>query len=93
MNIFAGLQKYATKYEVKNSRPLNNEELSGIVSAKIVASQYGLSCCFFMTSGCQQYIPLSRDSVAQVGDVVDVKSIKILMLDKEGADEILRVEI
>ena len=93
MNIFAGLQKYATKYEVKNSRPLNDEELSGIVSAKVVASQYGLSCCFFMTSGCQQYIPLSRDSVAQVGDAVDVKAIKVLTLDKEGADEILRVEI
>lgn len=93
MNIFAGLTKYATKYEVKNSRPLNQEELSGIVSAKVVASQYGLSCCFFMTSGCQQYIPLSRDSVAQVGDVVDVNTITVLQLKKEGGDPILRVEI
>lgn len=93
MNIFAGLTKYATKYEVKNSRPLNQEELSGIVSAKVVASQYGLSCCFFMTSGCQQYIPLSRDSVAQVGDVVDVNTITVLQLEKEGGDPILRVEI
>ncbi len=93
MNIFAGLTKYATKYEVKNSRPLNQEELSGIVSAKVVASQYGLSCCFFMTSGCQQYIPLSRDSVAQVGDVVDVNTITVLKLEKEGGDPILRVEI
>lgn len=93
MNIFAGLTKYATKYEVKNSRPLNQEELSGIVSAKVVASQYGLSCCFFMTSGCQQYIPLSRDSVAQVGDVVDVNNITVLQLEKEGGDPILRVEI
>ena len=93
MNIFAGLQKYATKYEVKNSRPLNDEELSGIVSAKVVASQYGLSCCFFMTSGCQQYIPLSRDSVANVGDSVDVKAITVLQLEKEGADPILRVEL
>ena len=93
MNIFAGLTKYATKYKVKNSRPLNQEELSGIVSAKVVASQYGLSCCFFMTSGCQQYIPLSRDSVAQVGDVVDVNTITVLQLEKEGGDPILRVEI
>lgn len=93
MNIFAGLTKYATKYEVKNSRPLNQEELSGIVSAKVVASQYGLSCCFFMASGCQQYIPLSRDSVAQVGDVVDVNTITVLQLEKEGGDPILKVEI
>lgn len=93
MNIFAGLTKYATKYEVKKSRPLNQEELSGIVSAKVVASQYGLSCCFFMASGCQQYIPLSKDSVAQVGDVVDVNTITVLKLEKEGCDPILRVEI
>lgn len=93
MNIFAGLQKYATKFNPKDIRPLNAEELAGIASAKVVASQYGLSCCFYMKSGCQQYIPLSRDSVAQVGDVVDVKSIKVLTLERDGSDDILRVEI
>ena len=93
MNIFAGLQKYATSYAVRNSRPFNEEELAGIVSAKVVASQYGQSVCFYMKSGCQQYIPVSRDSVCQIGDVVDVKSAKLLTLDKEGKDTIYRVEI
>jgi len=93
MNIFAGLTKYATKYAVTNSRPLNEEELSGILSAKVVSSSYGLSCCFFMTSGCQQYIPLSRDSVAQVGDVVDVNKLTVLTLERDGSNPILRVEL
>ena len=59
MNIFAGLQKYATKFEVSGSREFNAEELASVNSAKIVASQYGLSVCFFMKEGCQKYIPLS----------------------------------
>ena len=93
MNIFAGLQKYALKYDVKESRPFNDEELASIVSAKIVPSQYGLSVCFYMKSGCQQYIPLSRDSVANIGDVVDVRTCKVLTLDKDGQDAINRIEL
>lgn len=93
MNIFAGLQKYATKFQVKDSRVFNAEELADVTSAKVVASQYGMSVCFFMKSGCQTYIPVSRDSVCQVGDVVDINKAKILILGKEGSEDIVRVEI
>lgn len=93
MNIFAGLQKYATKYQVKDSRVFNSEELTEVISAKVVASQYGMSVCFYMKSGCQTYIPVSRDSVCQVGDIVDVNKAKILILEKEGSEDIARVEI
>ena len=93
MNIFAGLQKYATKYQVKDSRVFNSEELADVVSAKVVASQFGMSVCFFMKSGCQTYIPVSRDSVCQVGDVVDVNKAKILILEKEGSQDIARIEL
>ena len=92
-NVFAGLQKYATKYVVKQSRKFNQEELSQIVSAKVVNSQFGLSCCFFMVDGCQQYIPLSTESVAAVGDTVDVTKVNLLTLDKEGSGEIFRIEL
>ena len=37
MNIFAGLQKYATKFQVKETRVFNAEELADVVSAKVVA--------------------------------------------------------
>lgn len=93
MNIFAGLQKYATKFQVKDSRVFNQEELNEVVSAKVVASQYGMSVCFFMTDGCQKYIPVSRDSVVSVGDVVDVTKAKVLTLGKDGGDDIVRIEI
>ena len=93
MNIFTGLQKYATKYQVKEARVFNAEELAEVVSAKVVASQYGMSVCFFMHDGCQKYIPVSRDSVCQVGDTVDIRKAKILILEKDGTEDIARVEI
>lgn len=93
MNIFAGLQKYATKFQVKENRVFNAEELADVVSAKVVASQYGMSVCFYMHDGCQKYIPVSRDSVCQVGDVVDINKAKLLILEKEGSNDIARVEI
>lgn len=93
MNIFAGLTKYAQKYGVKESRPFNAEELADIISAEVVISQYGLSVCFHMRGGCQQYIPLSKNSVASVGDTVDVRTCKVLTLDKDGQDAINRIEL
>ena len=93
MNIFAGLQTYAAKFQVKDSRVFNAEELADVVSAKVVASRYGMSVCFFMKDGCQKYIPVSRDSVVNVGDVVDIKKAKLLTLNRDGSDDIVRVEI
>lgn len=92
MNIFASLQKYATRYEVKNTRSFDAEELSQISSAKVVASQYGMSVCFYMVAGGQTYVPVSRDSICHVGDVVDVTKAKILTLEKDG-ETINRIEI
>lgn len=92
MNIFAGLQKYATKFEVSNTRDFDPEELAQVNSAKVVASQYGLSVCFYMKEGCQKYIPLSRDSTASIGDEVNLQTAKILTLVKDG-ESINRIEI
>jgi len=94
MNIFATLKAYANSFKPVNTRDFTQEELNLVSDAKVVLSQYGLSVCFFMTDGCQKYIPLSRDSVACEGDTVDLKKAKILTLKKEGSDEkIDRIEI
>lgn len=95
MNIFAGLKSYANSFKVVGEpRLFSQEELNLVSNAKVVLSQYGLSVCFFMKDGCQKYIPLSRDSVASEGDVVDLKTAKLLKLKKDGSDETIdRVEI
>ena len=92
MNIFAGLQVYAGKWNVVGSREFNDEEKAMINRAEVVASEYGNSVCFFMHSGGQTYIPLSNQSSLSVGDSVDLAKAKLLTLHRDGNDDITRVD-
>lgn len=92
MNIFASLRKYAAKWEVVSDRAFTKEEQDAVVKATVVASQYGNSVCFMMVGGGQTFIPLSQTSNLTVGEVVDLSSARLLMLSKDGEDDIYRVE-
>ena len=93
MNIFAGLQVYAGKWNVVDSRSFNNEEKALISRAEVVPSEYGNSVCFFMKSGGQTYIPLSNQSTLGIGEEVDLNAAKLLTLHRDGSADITRVEI
>ena len=93
MNIFSGLQVYGGSWNVVKSRSFDAEEVALIDRAEVVASEYGNSVCFFMKSGGQTYIPLSRDSSLTVGDSVDVTKAQLLTLHRDGNDDITRVQI
>lgn len=95
MNIFSALQVYGGSWNVvaDKTRGFNAEELALIDRAEVVASEYGNSVCFFMKSGGQSYIPLSRDSSLTVGDSVDVSKAKLLTLHRDGSEDITRVSI
>jgi hypothetical protein len=93
MNIFAGLQVYAGKWNVVDSRSFNDEEKAMISRAEVVASEYGNSVCFFMKSGGQSYIPLSNQSTLGIGEEVDLNAAKLLTLHRDGSADITRVEI
>ena len=60
MNIFNSLRIYAGKWEVKNERPFNQEEINAIVQAVVIASQYGNSVQFTMKDGGLTFIPLDQ---------------------------------
>ena len=92
MNIFSSLRLYAGKWAVKASRVFNQEELAGISSARVVASQYGNSVCFMMVSGGQTFIPLDQSSTLGVGETVDLSKAALLTLSKEGEADIYRVK-
>jgi hypothetical protein len=93
MNIFAGLQVYAGKWNVVDSRSFNDEEKALISRAEVVPSEYGNSVCFFMKSGGQTYIPLSNQSTLGIGEEVDLNAAKLLTLHRDGSADITRVEI
>lgn len=92
MNILNMLQVYAQKWQVKNQRGFTQEELAGISSAKVVASQYGNSVCLTLVGGGQSYIPLSQNSQLSVGEEVDLSKAQLLTLGRDGDADIYRVE-
>lgn len=91
MTIFDDLKSYGGKWEVKEVRKLNSEELEMVSKAKVVDSKYGNSCCFFMKNGITKYMPMSSDAASMVGDALDLTTIEIVTLMKEGEKDIKRV--
>lgn len=92
MGFLDALMTYAGKWSVKSSRNITPAEASEISSATVKSSDYGLSLCMTMHKGGQKYVPISRDSSLAEGDNVDVNSINILTLEKDGENDIMRVD-
>ena len=78
-------------WTVKETRPFNAEEIAMVSRAEVVPSQYGNSVCFFMRSGGQTYIPLSKQSKLTVGEELDMKTAKLMTLCRMGHGDITRV--
>lgn len=92
MNIFSALKIYAGKWQLKNSRSFEPEEIAAIDKATVVDSQYGYSVCFFMKAGGQTFIPLDNNSNKATGDTVDLTQAQLLTLGKQGEADIYRVK-
>lgn len=93
MNIFNSLRVYAGKWEVKESRAFTPEEISAVVQAVVVPSQYGNSVQFTMAGGGLTYIPLDQNSTLGSGELVDLTKAKLVTLCKSGENDIHRVSI
>lgn len=91
-NVFNGLHEYDSSWQVKDARNFNDLEKKSVARARVVSSQYGLSVCFLMRTGKNTYIPLSTMSTLQEGDPVNMETAKIVTLEKEGENDILRIE-
>ncbi len=92
MSFLDNLRTYAGKWAVTATEKLTDSSKSQINRATVVDSEYGLSVCFFMKGGGQKYIPVSRDSSLDSGDEIDLDSIEILTLAKDGESDILRAD-
>lgn len=83
---------YAGNWQKISERSLTPEEKSVITRAEVVDSQYGASCCFFLTTGQRAYYPVSTNSDLKIGDAVDLEKAKVVTLYREGDGEIERIE-
>lgn len=91
MNLFSSLRVYGGKWAEKASRKFTQDELALVTKAKVVESQYGNSCCFFMANGTTMYVPMSTDSKSGVGDIIDLNEAEIVTLEKAGEKDIQRI--
>ena len=87
MNVFDGRTQYGNGYEIIDNRNFTEKEISMVNKADVVASTYGKSVRFFMKSKCQMFIPLSTESSAAIGQIVNLYEAKILTLCRQGETE------
>lgn len=91
-NFFDTKKAYGGKWQPVDERKFTEEEKAMIAKAIVVASDYGLSCCFFMKSGDLYFQPMAKDSQATCGDELDIDEIKIITLSKTGSQDIERIK-
>lgn len=65
---------------------------SAVVTEKEQEWGISRSICLTMKAGGQKYLSLSRDSELQDGDEVDLKSIEVITLERDGDEPIYRVD-
>lgn len=91
-NIFSTLQVYAGKWSVKSTRKFNEEELNFIEEeVGVEPSRFGLSCRFTLKQGGQTYIPCTPDKFEE-GEIVALSKLKLVTLEKDGENDIIRVD-
>lgn len=91
MNLFSNLRVYGGKWSVKASRKFSEEEKKMVTKAQVVESQYGNSCCFFMSNGTTMFVPMANDAKSNVGDMIDMSTAEVLTLEKQGEADIQRI--
>ena len=89
--IFDSLKHYSGKYTEKSRRLLTDEEKSMVKQAIVVPSEYGLSCMFIMASGTTTYIPMARDAKSGSGEILNINTLEIITLGREGSKDIDRI--
>lgn len=92
MGFLDKLRTYAGSWSEAGRENLSKAEVAQIQSVEVVEGQYGLSMCFVMKAGGKKFMPLSRDSQLEEGDSVDVKSVEIITLERDGDEDIYRAD-
>lgn len=92
MGFLDKLRTYAGSWSEAGREKLSKAEVAQVESATVVEGQYGLSMCFVMKTGGKKFMPLSRDSQLEEGDSVDIKSVEIITLERDGDDDIYRAD-
>lgn len=94
-SIFAGVPKYAGKWEVVSQEKLDAEDLAELEpTATIVKSTWGKSFVFVTKiTHYQMFIPADEAVELPIGSKVPITDIEVVVLHKEGEKDIKRVRV
>lgn len=94
-NIFAGVRKYAGKWQVVGSEMLDAADLAEFeATATIVKSTWGKSFCFLTkVTHYELFIPADTSVELPIGSKVALTDIEIVYLHKEGEEDIKRARV
>ena len=94
-NIFAGVQKYAGKWEVVKVEKLDAEDIAELEAmATVVKSTWGKSFVFVTKiTHYQMFIPADTEVELPIGSKVPIVDIEIVVLHKEGEKDIQRARV
>lgn len=90
-NVFDTLPSYYGTWKEVSRRKFSEAEKSAVVSNIITKGDYGLSVAFSMVGGVVKYIPLSNRSNKTEGQSVDIQTLSIVTLERDGK-QTLRIE-
>jgi hypothetical protein len=95
MNLLNALTTYSQKWKETSRGKLSEQDIKSVESATVknsVEFPDNYSVCLFMKGGGEKYIPLSRDTNAEIGDDVNLEDMEILTLSRSGDKDIFRAE-
>ena len=96
MGFLDSLTTYAGSWSEVSRDKLSASEIKSVENITVISRENdwgtSVSMCFFMKAGGRKYIPLSRDSKLEEGDIVDPKSVEIITLERDGDDPIYRAD-
>jgi hypothetical protein len=94
-NIFAGVTKYAGKWEVVKVEKLDAEDIAELEAmATVVKSTWGKSFVFVTKiTHYQMFIPADTEVELPIGSKVPITDIEIAVLHKEGEKDIQRARV
>ena len=90
-NIF-NLAKIYGSWTEKGRRNFTEDEKDFFTEGTVVESTYGLSVCFLCKAGGKAYFPLSVKSHYALGDKIDVNTAQVIVLGRQGEEDIIRIE-
>lgn len=101
LDLFNKLTEYAGKWSVSSEEPMPAALAKSVVNIVVSKAEKkpdatfepSKAFCFTLKSGVQKFIPISNTDVDnfEIGEEIDPKSVVMLVLSKDGEEDILRV--